>query len=94
MGDPEYEALAAFGSLIMGISDIKMIAKANELCKPLFIRHDFHRMTIAFAMECFEHGLINIEDTGGIELRFGNAESMLQMVEYDRKPGGHWKPAG
>ena len=37
--------------------------------------------TIAFAMECFEHGLIGLEDTDGIELRFGNAEAMLTMIE-------------
>jgi aldehyde:ferredoxin oxidoreductase len=32
-------------------------------------------------MECFEHGLIGLEDTGGIDLRFGNAEAMLQIIE-------------
>ena len=37
--------------------------------------------TIAFAMECFEHGLIGLEDTGGINLRFGNAEAMLTILE-------------
>ena len=36
---------------------------------------------IAFAMECFEHGLINLEDTGGLDLRFGNGEAMLVMIE-------------
>ena len=37
--------------------------------------------TIAFAMECFEHGLIGLDDTDGIDLRFGNAEAMLMMIE-------------
>jgi aldehyde:ferredoxin oxidoreductase len=37
--------------------------------------------TIAFAMECFEHGLIGLDDTDGIDLRFGNAEAMLIMIE-------------
>ena len=36
--------------------------------------------TIAFAMECFEKGIITKEDTGGIELRFGNAEAMLEVL--------------
>jgi aldehyde:ferredoxin oxidoreductase len=37
--------------------------------------------TIAFAMDCFERGLLTTQDTGGIELRFGNAEAMVRMVE-------------
>jgi aldehyde:ferredoxin oxidoreductase len=37
--------------------------------------------TIAFAMECFEHGLIGLDVTDGIDLRFGNAEAMLLMIE-------------
>jgi aldehyde:ferredoxin oxidoreductase len=37
--------------------------------------------TIAFAMECFEHGLIGLDDTDGIDLRFGNTEAMLVMIE-------------
>ena len=38
-------------------------------------------MTIAFAMECFENELLSVEDTDGIELRFGNGEAVVQMVE-------------
>ncbi|NIN08917.1 MAG: hypothetical protein GTO76_09755, partial [Planctomycetales bacterium] len=38
--------------------------------------------TIAFAMECFEKGLLTPEDTGGLDLRFGNAEAMLQLLEW------------
>jgi aldehyde:ferredoxin oxidoreductase len=38
-------------------------------------------VTIAFAMECFERGLLTREDTGGISLRFGNAEAMLAVIE-------------
>jgi aldehyde:ferredoxin oxidoreductase len=37
--------------------------------------------TLAWAMDCFEHGLIGLEDTGGIELRFGNEQAMVQLVE-------------
>ena len=36
-------------------------------------------------MECFEHGLIGLDDTGGVELRFGNAEAMVRCVETDRR---------
>jgi len=38
-------------------------------------------MTIAWAMDCFERGLISTADTGGIELKFGNAQAMVQLVE-------------
>jgi len=39
-------------------------------------------MTISFAMECFEHGLLSLEDTDGLDLRFGNADAMLTMIEW------------
>ena len=50
--------------------------------------------TIAWAMDCFEQGLITAQDTGGIELRFGNAEAMVQMVELIGEAGGLRRPAG
>jgi aldehyde:ferredoxin oxidoreductase len=37
--------------------------------------------TIAWAMDCFEKGIIDSEEAGGIELRFGSAEAMVQMTE-------------
>lgn len=79
-GGPEYEAVGAFGP-DCGISDIHAIAKANELCNAYMLDVISTGATIAFAMECFEHGLIDVETTGGLELRFGNAEAMLQMIE-------------
>lgn len=44
--------------------------------------------TIAFAMECFENGLLTEKDTGGIKLTFGNAEAMVSMVELIAKRQG------
>ena len=79
-GGPEYETVAGFGSNC-GIADIKAIAKANELCDRYILDTISTSATIAFAMECFENGLIGPEDTGGIELRFGNTDAMLQMIE-------------
>ena len=79
-GGPEYEAIAAFGSNCC-IGDLNAIVKANELCNLYTLDTISTGMTIAFAMECFEHGLINLEDTGGIDLSFGNAEAMLQIIE-------------
>jgi aldehyde:ferredoxin oxidoreductase len=79
-GGPEYESVGAFGPNC-GISDLQVIAKANELCNAYMLDSISTGSTIAFAMECFEHGMIGLEDTDGIELRFGNAEAMLQMIE-------------
>jgi aldehyde:ferredoxin oxidoreductase len=79
-GGPEYETLASFGSL-MGINDLAAICRANELCSLYGLDSISLGGTIAFAMECFEKGLLTPEDTGGIELRFGNADAMLQMIE-------------
>lgn len=79
-GGPEYETLGVFGSNC-GISDLHAIAKANELCNAYMLDSISTGATISFAMECFEHGLIGLEHTGGLELRFGNAEAMLAMIE-------------
>ncbi len=78
-GGPEYETVGAFGP-DCGINDLHAIAKANELCNAFMLDSISTGATIAFAMECFEHGLIGLDDTDGIELRFGNAEAMLQMI--------------
>ena len=58
-----------------------MINRANELCNKYMLDTISTGATIAFAMECFEHGLIGLEDTGGIDLRFGNADALLPMIE-------------
>jgi aldehyde:ferredoxin oxidoreductase len=79
-GGPEYETVAVFGSN-SGVDDIQAIAKANELCNQYLLDSISTGATIAFAMECFEHGLIGLTETDGIDLRFGNAEAMLAMIE-------------
>jgi aldehyde:ferredoxin oxidoreductase len=79
-GGPEYETLGALGSNC-GILDLAAICKANELCNKYTMDTISTGVTISWAMECFEKGLISLEDTGGIDLQFGNAEAMLQMVE-------------
>lgn len=79
-GGPEYETLASFGSNC-GVSDLKAVCKANELCQRYSIDTISTGTAISFAMECFENGLLTKEDTGGLDLSFGNAESMLKMIE-------------
>lgn len=79
-GGPEYETLAALGSNC-GIDDLKAIAKGNELCGAYSLDTISMGGVIAFAMECFEKGLLTPKDTGGSELRFGNTEAMLRLIE-------------
>jgi len=79
-GGPEYESLGALGPNC-GISDIHAVAKANELCNAYMLDSISTGMAISFAMECFEHGLLTLKDTGGLDLRFGNADAMVKMVE-------------
>jgi len=86
-GGPEYETVAAFSSNC-GVSDLHAIAKANVLCNAYMLASISTGVTIAFAMECFENGLIDQQDTDGLELRFGNAEAMLAMVEKIAKREG------
>ncbi len=79
-GGPEYETLAALGSNC-GIDDLKAIAKGNELCGAYSLDTISVGNVIAFAMECFENGLLSVKDTNSIEARFGNAEAMLKLIE-------------
>lgn len=79
-GGPEYETIAALGSCC-GIDDLEAIAYANQLCASYGLDTISTGNAIAWAMECFERGLITTEDTGGLELRFGNAEAMVTLVE-------------
>ncbi len=79
-GGPEYEALAAFGSNC-NIDDLEALCKANELCNAYSLDVISTGGSIAFAMECFEKGLLTLKDTSGLDLSFGNAEAMLDLVE-------------
>lgn len=78
-GGPEYESCASLGSLCMN-DDLAAIAKANELCNRYTIDTISTGVVIAFAMECFEKGLITNKDTGGIDLAWGNREAILQLI--------------
>jgi aldehyde:ferredoxin oxidoreductase len=79
-GGPEYETLGTFGSYCDD-SDLAAIAKASQLCNEYGVDTIAAGATIAFAMECFEKGVITPEQTNGLELKFGNADAMLQALE-------------
>ena len=79
-GGPEYEAEASLGSNC-GVEDENALFKANELCNRYGLDVIETGATIAFAMECFENGLIGPKDTNGVDLRFGNGEAVVKTVE-------------
>mgnify|MGYP000147272809 CR=1 FL=1 len=78
-GGPEYECLTMLGSNL-GISNVEAIILMNGLCNDYGLDGISTGATIGFAMECFERGLITEENTGGIELRFGDADSAMQLI--------------
>jgi aldehyde:ferredoxin oxidoreductase len=86
-GGPEYETIGSLGSTC-GVSDIVAVSRANELCNAYSLDTIGAGVTIAFAMECFENGLLTLEDTDGIDLRFGNGDAIVQMVEKIGKREG------
>jgi aldehyde:ferredoxin oxidoreductase len=79
-GGPEYETISALGTNL-NITDLKAIAKGNEICNRYCIDTISAGMTIAFACECFEGGIITSADTDGLALRFGDADLMIQLLE-------------
>jgi len=86
-GGPEYETVATFGSYC-GIDDLAAICKANEICNKYGLDTISCGATIAWAMETFEAGVLTSKDTGGIELRFGNGETMVKLTEMIGKREG------
>jgi len=86
-GGPEYETLATFGSYC-GIDNLAAISTANQLCNMYGMDTVSCGATIAWAMNCFEEGIITTKDTGGIELRYGNAEAMVRTTEMIAKREG------
>jgi aldehyde:ferredoxin oxidoreductase len=79
-GGPEYESISTLGTYC-GVDDLPAVAYANQLCNMYGLDTIAAGATIGFAMDCFEQGLLSLEDTGGLELRFGNAAAMVRAVE-------------
>jgi aldehyde:ferredoxin oxidoreductase len=77
---PEYETLAMLGANCL-VDDIEAISKANELCN----RHGLDTIStgsaIGFCMEAYEKGLINKQDTGNLEVKWGDADVLLELIE-------------
>jgi len=84
---PEYETLVMFGPMCL-IDNQEVIIKANHLCNLYGIDTISVGTAIAFAMECYERGVITREDTDGLDLTWGNVDAMLALVEKVGKREG------
>lgn len=79
-GGPEYETVGTFGSYC-GVTSLEYVSLANQLCNMYGVDTISCGATIAFAMECFEKGLLDEEACDGIKLKFGNAEALPTLIE-------------
>jgi len=79
-GGPEYETTSTFGNYC-AIDDLAAISKANELCNKFGMDTISCGATISWAFEAFNEGKLTLEDTNGLDLTWGNAESMVKLVE-------------
>ena len=83
----EYQSVYALGPLC-GIDDLSAIVAAAALCDTLGIDTVSMGATIAWAMESFERGILTIEQTGGLELTFGNAAALTKCIEQTARRDG------
>jgi aldehyde:ferredoxin oxidoreductase len=76
---PEYETVNTFGAMC-GVADLKAITMANYLCNEYGLDTISAGSTIAFAMECYEKGILNKEISGGLEMKFGDEKLVVDLV--------------
>jgi len=76
---PEFETLFSFGGAT-GVDNIDSVIAADRLADELGLDTISAGVTIAFAMELYEKGILSPDDTGGLELSFGNHEAMLTVL--------------
>jgi aldehyde:ferredoxin oxidoreductase len=77
---PEYETLAAFGTMTLN-DDVESIIKCNHICNLYGLDTISVGATIAWAIECYENGILSKNETGGIELTWRNAEAIVAATQ-------------
>jgi aldehyde:ferredoxin oxidoreductase len=77
---PEYETLAALGTLLL-IDELEAVAWMGEECNKYGVDTISTGATIAWAIEAFEKGALTKEDTGGLELTWGNVDAVVEVVK-------------
>ncbi len=84
---PEYETAASFGTMTLN-GDLESLIYANHLCNQYGVDTIAAGSTVAFAIECFENGLLTKEDTDGIDLRWGATDGVIALLEKIGKREG------
>ena len=84
---PEYETVGALGSLLM-IFDLEAVIHAGHLCNLYGMDIISLGVTIGLACELFERGLLTAADTGGLEIRYGDAEMVFRLIELTARREG------
>ncbi|MCX7750379.1 MAG: aldehyde ferredoxin oxidoreductase family protein [Candidatus Bipolaricaulota bacterium] len=77
---PEYETLYSLGGA-PEVASIEAVAKANEVCDVLGLDTISAGVTVAWAMEAVERGLLSKKDLDGIDLKFGDGDAMIAVLE-------------
>jgi aldehyde:ferredoxin oxidoreductase len=77
---PEYETVAAFGSLAM-VDDLEAVIYAGHLCNVYGLDTISTGCTIALACEMFERGILTVEDTDGLAVSYGDVEVVHRLIE-------------
>jgi len=77
---PEYETCAVFGPMLLN-ADLLSIFTINDLCNRAGIDTISAGGAVAFAIECFENGIISKDDTDGLELNWGNSSAIVELVK-------------
>ncbi len=77
---PEYETFGAFGGLVLN-ADFEAVLKCNEICNRYGVDTISAGATIAWAMECYGNNVLSIEETGGIDLKWGDADAMVRACQ-------------
>ena len=77
---PDYETMGAFGSLMLNV-DAESVCMANELCNQYGFDTISAGSTIAWAMDCYNHEILTLQDLDGIDLSWGNSDAMIAILK-------------
>lgn len=77
---PEFESIGLLGANC-GVADLAALVKAVEICDVYGLDTMSAGAVVSLAMECYERGILTRKDTDGIDLRFGNGEALVAILQ-------------